>query len=98
VSAEIRATYRVQLHAGFGFAAALLSALGISHLYCSPYFRTAAQAIIAATLEDALAIQRRPNLPGTPERSWSMDLSERLEEILSHPLARAIARSLRRRS
>jgi (1->4)-alpha-D-glucan 1-alpha-D-glucosylmutase len=39
-----RATYRLQLHRGFGFrdAAALvpyLAALGISHVYCSPYLR-----------------------------------------------------------
>ena len=37
-----RATYRLQLHADFGFAAAAelvpyLAALGISHVYCSPY-------------------------------------------------------------
>ena len=41
---EIRATYRVQLHAGFGFEAAAamaeyLAALGISHLYSSPYLQ-----------------------------------------------------------
>jgi (1->4)-alpha-D-glucan 1-alpha-D-glucosylmutase len=40
-------TYRVQLHAGFTFddAAAIvpyLAALGVSHLYCSPYFQAAA--------------------------------------------------------
>ncbi len=39
-----RATYRLQLHGGFGFAAAAelvpyLSKLGISHCYLSPYFR-----------------------------------------------------------
>jgi (1->4)-alpha-D-glucan 1-alpha-D-glucosylmutase len=39
-----RATYRLQLNAGFTFrdAAAIvpyLAALGISHVYCSPYFR-----------------------------------------------------------
>jgi (1->4)-alpha-D-glucan 1-alpha-D-glucosylmutase len=39
-----RATYRLQLHAGFGFAdaAALvpyLAELGVSHVYCSPYFK-----------------------------------------------------------
>ncbi len=39
-----RATYRLQLHAGFGFADATalvpyLSALGISHVYCSPILR-----------------------------------------------------------
>jgi (1->4)-alpha-D-glucan 1-alpha-D-glucosylmutase len=42
VPAEPRATYRVQLHARFGFDAAAgiadyLEALGISHMYCSPY-------------------------------------------------------------
>ena len=41
---EIRATYRVQLHAGFGFEAAAaiaeyVAALGISHLYSSPYLQ-----------------------------------------------------------
>ena len=42
----IRATYRVQLHAGFTFddAAATvpyLARLGVSHLYCSPYLQAA---------------------------------------------------------
>jgi (1->4)-alpha-D-glucan 1-alpha-D-glucosylmutase len=39
-----RATYRVQLHAGFGFddvaaIAPYLAALGVSHVYCSPYLQ-----------------------------------------------------------
>ena len=39
-----RATYRLQLHAGFDFdaAAALapyLAQLGVSHVYCSPYLQ-----------------------------------------------------------
>jgi (1->4)-alpha-D-glucan 1-alpha-D-glucosylmutase len=43
---DLRATYRVQLHAGFTFddAAALapyLAELGVSHLYCSPYLQAA---------------------------------------------------------
>jgi len=42
VSNDLRATYRVQFHAGFGFADAAaiadyLAELGVSHLYCSPY-------------------------------------------------------------
>ena len=57
----------------------------------------APSAIVVATLEDALAIQWRPNLPGAAERSWSLALPEPLEEILSHPLAHAIAARLRRR-
>ncbi|MGH2790048.1 MAG: malto-oligosyltrehalose synthase [Actinomycetota bacterium] len=43
----VRATYRIQLHPGFGFddAAAVvpyLADLGISHLYCSPYLQARA--------------------------------------------------------
>ncbi|HEX4388228.1 MAG TPA: malto-oligosyltrehalose synthase [Steroidobacteraceae bacterium] len=42
-----RATYRLQLNAGFTFADATalvpyLAALGVSHVYCSPYFRARA--------------------------------------------------------
>src|ERR1700738_2973075 len=42
-----RATYRVQLNSGFTFKDATaivpyLCALGISHVYCSPYFRARA--------------------------------------------------------
>ncbi|MFN2608080.1 MAG: malto-oligosyltrehalose synthase [Acidimicrobiales bacterium] len=41
-----RATYRVQLHAGFGFddvaaIASYLADLGVSHVYCSPYLQAA---------------------------------------------------------
>jgi (1->4)-alpha-D-glucan 1-alpha-D-glucosylmutase len=44
--AEVGATYRVQLHAGFTFddAASLagyLADLGVTHLYCSPYLQAA---------------------------------------------------------
>ncbi|WP_462329903.1 malto-oligosyltrehalose synthase [Thiohalocapsa halophila] len=39
-----RATYRLQLHGGFGFAEAAalvpyLASLGVSHVYCSPYLK-----------------------------------------------------------
>ncbi len=43
---HLRCTYRLQLRAGFGFAEAAavadyLAALGISHVYCSPYLQAA---------------------------------------------------------
>ncbi len=43
---EIGATYRLQLHAGFGFDDAAevcgyLKSLGITHVYCSPYLQAA---------------------------------------------------------
>ena len=46
MNADVRATYRVQLHSGFSFddAAAIvpyLADLGITHLYCSPYLQAA---------------------------------------------------------
>jgi (1->4)-alpha-D-glucan 1-alpha-D-glucosylmutase len=46
VPTEARATYRVQLHAGFPFDAArdqvdYLDRLGVSHLYCSPVLQAA---------------------------------------------------------
>ena len=43
---DVRATYRVQLHAGFTFddvarLAPYLADLGVSHVYCSPYLQAA---------------------------------------------------------
>ena len=58
----------------------------------------APSAIVAATLEDALAVQERPNVPGAPERSWSLALPAPLENLQSDPLALAIAQRLRQRS
>jgi (1->4)-alpha-D-glucan 1-alpha-D-glucosylmutase len=47
VPSQVLSTYRVQLRAEFDFDAAAavadyLSALGVSHLYCSPYLQAAA--------------------------------------------------------
>jgi 4-alpha-glucanotransferase len=53
-------------------------------------------AVAVATLEDALGVSSRPNLPGTTSErpNWSIPLPMRLEEIEKHPLARAIATKL----
>jgi 4-alpha-glucanotransferase len=55
--------------------------------------------IVIATLEDALAVRRRPNFPGTTtERpNWSMSLPLTLEELQKEPLARRIAGLLSQR-
>ena len=57
----------------------------------------APSAIVTATLEDALAVEQRPNIPGTTETSWSLALPESLETLETSPLARAIGERLRNR-
>jgi 4-alpha-glucanotransferase len=55
--------------------------------------------LVAATLEDALRVEERPNLPGTvaPQRdNWSLALPLRLEEILADPRVAALTDILAR--
>ncbi len=55
--------------------------------------------LITATLEDALAIAERPNMPGTSteRQNWSLALPLPLEAIQAHPLPRKLAGVLARR-
>jgi 4-alpha-glucanotransferase len=55
-------------------------------------------ALVGATLEDALALRLRPNLPGTiGERpNWSLGLLLPLEAALDDPLVARVAAALRR--
>ncbi|MEO7294782.1 MAG: 4-alpha-glucanotransferase, partial [Candidatus Limnocylindria bacterium] len=56
-------------------------------------------ALVAATLEDALGVEERPNLPGTvaPARqNWSLALPVALEELGEHDQVRAVVEALRR--
>jgi 4-alpha-glucanotransferase len=55
-------------------------------------------ALVGATFEDALALRRRPNLPGTTtERpNWSLGLPLPLEDALDDPLVGRVAAALRR--
>ena len=54
--------------------------------------------LLAASLEDALAVPDRPNMPGTIDEwpNWRMALPFSIEEIESHPLPAAIAKHLNR--
>jgi 4-alpha-glucanotransferase len=55
--------------------------------------------IVSATLDDALAVKERPNMPGaTPKQwpNWSLALSKAQEELEQHDLAREIAQALKR--
>lgn len=59
---------------------------------------TAPSRLISATLDDALAVQERPNLPGTVDErpNWRIALPVLLEDILSAERTAAIAASLQR--
>lgn len=59
-----------------------------------------ASALVTPTLEDALAVESRPNMPGTTvERpNWSIPLPLPLELIEKHPLVLRVARCFRERS
>jgi len=54
--------------------------------------------VLLATLDDALAVPERPNLPGTVEQwpNWSLALPMPLEEIEKQPLPERIAGALHR--
>jgi (1->4)-alpha-D-glucan 1-alpha-D-glucosylmutase len=66
-----RATYRMQLHRGFGFDAATqcapyLARLGVSHAYLSPYLKARAGSARMATTS-SITVSSIPNL-GTTTR------------------------------
>lgn len=54
--------------------------------------------LIAAALEDVLAVEERPNMPGAGSEShnWSMALPHFLDAIFASPLAKVISQSLSR--
>jgi 4-alpha-glucanotransferase len=54
--------------------------------------------LVAATLEDALALRQRPNLPGTTDArpNWSLALPMALDEALDDPLVGRVADALQR--
>lgn len=55
-------------------------------------------AVVTATLEDALAVEERPNMPATTWQwpNWQIALPEPLETLIESPLANDIADSLNR--
>ena len=54
--------------------------------------------VLAATLDDALVVEERPNVPGTVDErpNWSLALPARLEELERSETAAAIAAALNR--
>lgn len=55
--------------------------------------------VVTAALEDALAVEERPNMPGTTREwpNWSLALPASLEALEETPLALAIAAAMRSR-
>ncbi|MET0763984.1 MAG: 4-alpha-glucanotransferase, partial [Blastococcus sp.] len=55
----------------------------------------APSALLSATLDDAVAEPRRPNMPGTTDRpNWSLPLPVLVEDLAEHPLLQTVARTL----
>ncbi|MCZ2825003.1 MULTISPECIES: 4-alpha-glucanotransferase [unclassified Modestobacter] len=53
---------------------------------------TAPSTLLSATLDDALAEERRPNMPGANERpNWCLPLPVPTEELAAHPGVQAVA-------
>ncbi len=82
-----RATYRVQLHAGFGFkdAAAIipyLARLGISHVYCSPYFRARPGSTHGYDVVDHATLNPELGTPGDFDRFLAALREHGLAQIL----------------
>ncbi|HUP68649.1 MAG TPA: 4-alpha-glucanotransferase [Acidimicrobiales bacterium] len=52
--------------------------------------------VVTATLEDALCVEERPNVPGTTDErpNWSLALPRPLEDMESEPLVLAVAAAL----
>ncbi|MCL4204346.1 MAG: 4-alpha-glucanotransferase [Pirellulaceae bacterium] len=59
---------------------------------------SAPSAVLVANLEDAAAVEERPNMPGTIDQwpNWSIALPQPLEQIEAADLPRAIAQALDR--
>jgi 4-alpha-glucanotransferase len=56
-----------------------------------------ASRLVAATLEDAVGVEERPNRPGTvDDRNWSIALPYELEELIADPRPARLAERLRR--
>jgi 4-alpha-glucanotransferase len=55
--------------------------------------------VLTATLEDALAVEERPNMPNTTTEwpNWSLALPSALETLESDPLARAVGEIFKQR-
>jgi 4-alpha-glucanotransferase len=52
--------------------------------------------LLSATIDDAVAAQRRPNIPGSVDReNWKIPLPVRIDDLPRHPLAGRVAKTLR---
>ncbi len=63
---------------------------------CHRLLAAAPSAVVLATLEDALGVIERPNIPGTTDErpNWSIPLPVTLEEIPEHPLVQRVIAAL----
>ncbi|MBX3746881.1 MAG: 4-alpha-glucanotransferase [Verrucomicrobiae bacterium] len=84
---------RVARWAGLGDGAGAGEAVVAAHRL----LRGAPCRLLTATLDDALGVEERPNLPGTVHErpNWRLALPRPLEALERHPLVRAVAETMR---
>jgi 4-alpha-glucanotransferase len=60
----------------------------------------APSAVVTATLDDALLVEERPNVPGTTDErpNWSLALPKPIEDLMADPLAAQVAAALNARA
>jgi 4-alpha-glucanotransferase len=92
--AGLRAKLRTRAGAGDGASAGEVVAGAYEDLAAAPCI------IVTATLDDVVAVEERPNMPGTVDEwpNWRLALPLSIEQIEQAPLPRRIAQSLNSRS
>jgi 4-alpha-glucanotransferase len=88
-----RVRQRLMTMAGLDESAALEDVIVAAHRLLAE----APARLVTATLEDAVAAPRRPNVPATGcdrRPNWSLPLGSSLEELMQAPLPRRLARAL----
>ncbi|MGH9128781.1 MAG: 4-alpha-glucanotransferase [Acidimicrobiales bacterium] len=93
--AAARTRDRVAEWAGLNPGAPMAEVIGAVHRLLAE----APSMIVAATLDDALGVERRPNIPGTTAEvrpNWCLALPATLEQVMADPVVAEVARALGR--
>jgi 4-alpha-glucanotransferase len=96
INEQAEAALRAKVQAWIGAADDLEPAEVVRRVY--RLLGRAPCALLTATLDDALMVEERPNMPGTQDEwpNWRIALPQPLDDLENVPLAHAIASAMRR--